>query len=198
MDKTELIKSIFDPYFEADKTMWAAFADAFTERKFKRNQFIKQTGRKEEYLNIIVNGSAGIFVQHNQQTACLDLCYEHDVCCDYMSFLTQTPAQLYTQTFEPLLLLSISYQSLQQIYNHTEIGNKIGRLAAEALYIHKQNQQIDLLTRTAEERYHLLLQKQPQIILRTPSKHIASYLGITPESISRIRKSAGSRHASQA
>ncbi|MCA6364348.1 MAG: Crp/Fnr family transcriptional regulator [Bacteroidetes bacterium] len=193
MDKTAFIKSIFDPYFEADKSVWAVFAEAFTERTFKRNQLIKEAGKHEEYLNIIVSGSAGIFALRNEQTVCLDLCYEQDVCCDYMSFLTQTPTPLYTQAFEPLQLLSVPFQALQQVYEQSAIGNKIGRLAAEGLYIHKQNQQIDLLTRTAEERYLMLMQKQPQVILRTPSKHIASFLGITPESMSRIRKNSGNQ-----
>ena len=181
MDKAAFIKSVFDPYFEAELSMWASFAEVFTERAFKKNQLIKEAGRKEEYLNIIVHGSAGIFLERGMQPVCLDLCYEQDVCCDYMSFLTQAPTPLYTQAFEPLQLLSVSFQALQQMYALSEVGNKIGCLAAEGLYIHKQHQQIDLLTRTAEERYQMLMQKQPQIILRTPSKHIASFLGITPK-----------------
>jgi CRP-like cAMP-binding protein len=193
MDKAAFIKTVFDPYFEAGLSTWASFADAFTEREFKKNKFIKEVGRKEDYLNIIVKGSAGIFVERGQQTVCLDLCYEQDVCCDYMSFLTQAATPLYTQAFEPLQLLSVSFPALQQVYEQSAIGNKIGRFAAEGLYIHKQNQQIDLLTRTAEERYHMLMQKQPQVILRTPSKYIASFLGITPESMSRIRKNAGNQ-----
>ncbi|MGL5888238.1 MAG: Crp/Fnr family transcriptional regulator, partial [Bacteroidia bacterium] len=77
---------------------------------------------------------------------------------------------------------------METLYATSVIGVQIGRIAAESLYIHKQNQQIELLTLTAEERYKQLLQKQPEIIKRTPSKHIASYLGVTPESLSRIRK----------
>lgn len=70
----------------------------------------------------------------------------------------------------------------------SDIGLNIGRVASESLFIHKQTQQIDLLMLTAEERYVKLLERQPEIVQRTPQKHIASYLGITPESFSRIRK----------
>ncbi len=49
-------------------------------------------------------------------------------------------------------------------------------------------QQIEILTKTAKQRYSEMLEKQPHILQRTPNKHIASYLGITPESLSRIRK----------
>ncbi|MCU0434229.1 MAG: cyclic nucleotide-binding domain-containing protein [Bacteroidia bacterium] len=188
MDNTSFIKSIFDPYFEAPAEVWHSFAAEMSEREFRKNQLIKQSGQKEDFLNIIAEGSAGIFMQQKLQTICLDLCYERDVCCDYMSFLTRQKTPLYVQALEPVKLLSISHTVLQHIYDNSLTGNQIGRSAAEALFVHKQNQQIELLTLTAEERYYRLMEKQPQIILRTPSKHIASYLGITPESISRIRK----------
>ena len=105
-----------------------------------------------------------------------------------MSFLLQKPTELYTLALENTELLSISHSDLNELYKGSEIGLNIGRIASESLFIHKQAQQIDLLTLTAEERYTKLLSRQPEIIQRTPQKHIASYLGITPESFSRIRK----------
>ena len=72
----------------------------------------------------------------------------------------------------------------------SDFGDKICRFAAEGLFIHKQKQQIDILTKSAKERYLELLNRQPQIIQRTPQKYIASYLGVTPQSLSRIRKEA--------
>jgi CRP-like cAMP-binding protein len=56
----------------------------------------------------------------------------------------------------------------------------------------KQSQQIELLTMTAEQRYMQMLEQYPDILLNTASKHIASYLGISPESLSRIKKKAAS------
>ena len=62
-------------------------------------------------------------------------------------------------------------------------------MGAENSFVEKQQQQIDLLTKTAEKRYTELLQKNPEIIQRIAQKHIASYLGITAQSLSRIRNS---------
>ena len=70
----------------------------------------------------------------------------------------------------------------------TEYGRQICQIATESMYIHKQTQQIELLSKTAEQRYLEMLEKQANIVQRTPNKYIASYLGITPESFSRIRK----------
>ena len=77
---------------------------------------------------------------------------------------------------------------------NTEFGSKICRFAAEALFIDKQSKQIDFLTKSAKERYLELQSRCPEIILRTPQKYIASFLGITPQSLSRIRKEHLSSH----
>ena len=187
-DKGKLIKEIFDPYFEAPLEIWESFSSFLKTRTFQKKEVIKDIGQKEQYLNIITKGSTGIFLWKENTVACLDLCFENEFFGDYMSFLLQEPTQLYTQAIEETELLSITYKDLNDLYYSSKIGMNIGRIAAESLFIHKQRQQIDLLQLTAEERYLMLLEKQPQMVLRTPQRYIASYLGITPESFSRIRK----------
>ncbi|MGD1839760.1 MAG: Crp/Fnr family transcriptional regulator [Thermonemataceae bacterium] len=183
-----LVKNIFDPYFEAPIEIWESFAEYLEPKSFKKNELIKDTNQKVKYLSIITKGSAGIFLWKENSTICLDLCYENEFFGDYMSFLTQKPTELFTQAIEYTELLSITYSDLNELYKSSTIGLNIGRIASESLFIHKQTQQIDLLMLTAEERYLNLLERQPEIVQRTPQKHIASYLGITPESYSRIRK----------
>jgi len=183
-----LVKKVFDPYFEAPLEIWESFAKVLKQHSYGKNEIIKEANRKEKSLSIITKGSAGIFLWKENYAICVDLCYENDFFGDYMSFLTQQPTSLYTLAIEPVELLSISFSDLNALYKSSEIGLKIGRIASESLFIDKQAQQIDLLTLTAEERYLKLLKRQPHIVQRTPQKHIASYLGITPESFSRIRK----------
>jgi len=188
-----LIKKIFDPYFEAPIEIWESFSSLLKSNIYKKNETIKREGAIEKTLSIILEGSAGIFLWKDNYEVCLDLCYENDFFGDYSSFLTQKPSNLFTKSIEPTEVLSISQTDLIKLYKSSSVGVNIGRIAAEALFIDKQEQQIDLLTLTAEERYLKLLQRQPEIIQRTPQKHIASYLGIAPESFSRIRKKVSSQ-----
>lgn len=189
MDKTALlVKKIFDPYFEAPLEIWESFATFLKRNSYKKNDIIKDVNKKEENLSVIVKGSAGVFLWKENSTICLDLCYENEFFGDYMSFLTQKTTELFTQAIEPIEILSISFLDLNELYNSSTIGINIGRIASESLFIHKQTQQIDLLMLTAEKRYLKLLERQPEIVQRTPQKYIASYLGVTPESFSRIRK----------
>jgi hypothetical protein len=77
---------------------------------------------------------------------------------------------------------------LQEIYAETNIGNTIGRLASEDLYIKKSKREVSLLNQSAEERYLNLFKEQPHLLNHLPLKYIAAYIGITPQALSRIRK----------
>ncbi len=185
---TKQIKEIFDPYYSAPIEVWETFSKRLKTVTFKKNKEIKSPNTTERKLYIINKGSAGIFLWNENHPICVDLCFENDFFGDYMSLLTQISSPLYTVSFEETEMFYITYSDLMDLYENSKFGAKIGRIAAESLFIHKQAQQIELLTKTAEQRYRELLIKQPYIIQRVPLKHIASYLGINAESLSRIRK----------
>lgn len=190
----EKIKQVFDPYFNVPVDVWKSFANLGEVLRTTKEQTIKKTGTTEKYLYFILEGSGGIFLWNNNNFVCIDLCFEGDFFGDYMSFLNQQPSPLEVITFEPSELFRISKDNFNRIGYNTAYGNTICRFAAEALFVHKQKQQIDILTKTASERYIELQTKQSKTIQRTPQKHIASYLGVTPQSLSRIRKEQTKRH----
>ena len=82
----------------------------------------------------------------------------------------------------------MEYDDVQEIFNSTAIGNRIGRIATEELFLKKAKRELDLLNKTAEERYLSLFTERPELIKEIPLKFIASYIGITPQALSRIRK----------
>ncbi len=187
-EKSIQIKKIFDPYYSAPIEVWDTFAKRLKTVTFKKNEEVKFSNTTEKKLYIINKGSAGIFLWKENHPVCIDLCFENDFFGDYLSLLTQKPTPLYTICFEETEMFYITFSDLIDLYENSKFGAKIGRIAAESLFIHKQSQQIELLTQTAEQRYKQLLTKQPHIIQRVPLKHIASFLGINAESLSRIRK----------
>ena len=194
MTTTELIKNAFDPYFEAPLEAWKSFTDLGEVIRTNKDQILKPNNSTEKYLSFILKGSGGILLWNKNNFVCIDLCYEMDFFGDYMSFLTQQTSPLEVLTFEPSELFRISHENFEKLSSDTEFGHRICRFAAEGLFIHKQEQQINLLTKTAAERYELLLARQPAVILRSPQKYIASYLGITPQSLSRIRNEYAAKH----
>lgn len=106
----------------------------------------------------------------------------------YNSFLTQTPSVYNIETLTRTTLWRMSYKDLQTIYRETEIGNTIGRKAGEELFLKKSQRELSLLNETAEQRYLNLFTEQRALLEKIPLKYIASYIGITPQALSRIRK----------
>jgi len=183
----QILKATFDEYYSAPLQIWETFAQKGKVIKAKKNEIIKNYNQTEKYFYFILSGSGGIMLYQNNNYLCVDLCYEGDVFGDYLSFLTNEPTALQVICFEPTILFRINKPNYQELAL-TDYGKIICQAASNSLFIHKQTQQLDLLSKTAEQRYLQLFAKQPNIIKRTPSKYIASYLGIAPESLSRIKK----------
>jgi len=182
-----IFKATFDPYFDAPLQIWETFARCGHVIETSKNEVIKKHGVKEKYFYFILKGSGGVMLFHNNNYLCIDLCYEGDFFGDYYSFITDTKTDLEVICFEHSTLFRIDKSKYQELAQ-TEYGKIICHIATESLYIHKQHQQLALLSQTAEQRYIEMLEKRPNIVQKTPNKYIASYLGITPESLSRIRK----------
>lgn len=186
------LKQTFDTIFEAPIRVWEKFAGFCEVVTFKKNEIIKRADATERNGYFILSGSAGVFLWKDSNYVCLDLMFEYDFFGDTMSLFTGEPSPIETMAIEHCEMVKISKTNIGKLED-TAIGKVLFLMAARDDYVKKQQQQIDLLLKTAEERYKDLLEKQPQLILRTPQKHIASYLGITKQSLSRIRKKMGEK-----
>ncbi|MCU0435690.1 MAG: Crp/Fnr family transcriptional regulator [Bacteroidia bacterium] len=181
------LKQSFAKYFDAPLVAWEVFSEHCSLVYPKKNEILKRAGNTEFAGYFILRGSGGVFVNKEHQSVCLDLFYEDAFFCDYMSLITQQPSPLETVVLEDSEMLFINRENIHKMKD-TPMGKHLFLTGAEWSFVEKQQQQIDLLLKTAEERYFELIERQPDIILRTPQKYIASYLGITTQSLSRIRK----------
>ena len=181
------LKETFDKTYEAPLIVWEQFAEFCKLRSFKKNEIIKKANTIERYGYFILSGSAGVFVWKEANYICLDLMFEEDFFGDSMSLNTGKITPIETMALENCEMLQISLENINKL-KQTDFGKILFMHAAEIDFVNKQKQQIDLLLKTAEERYFDIINEKPKVILRTPQKHIASYLGITTQSLSRIRK----------
>jgi CRP/FNR family transcriptional regulator, anaerobic regulatory protein len=185
MNELKLKKS-FDKYFDAPIEVWKSFTDLCEEVKFKKNEIIKPNGQTEKNAYFIIEGACGVFLWKENNFVCLDIVIENNFFADHMSLITEQPSPLETVAIEKTIALKISASNIAKL-KKSPFGNILFLLGAENSFVEKQQQQIDLLTKTAEQRYQELTNKNPEIIQRIAQKHIASYLGITTQSLSRIR-----------
>lgn len=185
----EILQKSFEKYFNAPIEAWEEFAEFCEPINFRKDEIIKHQNRTEEYFHFIIKGSAGIFLWKENNSVCLDFAFDNDFCGDYMSLLTQKPTELEVVALENSEMVRISRSNFHHL-GQKSVGQVIMQKSAESSFVEKQQQQIELLTKTAEERYRILQTKFPNIHQRIAQKHIASYLGITPQSLSRIRNPA--------
>ena len=185
---SEEVKKIFDNFFIADIAIWHEFAKYIRVRTFAKNQVIKDYHTTEKYINILVKGSACHFVWNGDRDICISLYYENHIFSDYFSFLKQKPTILKSEALEDTVVWSVSHGDLNLLFSKSEKGIMIGKAISDAMFIKKQMEQTDLLTLNPTERYLKLISERPEIFQRTPLKVIASYLGLTAESLSRVRK----------
>lgn len=183
----ELLKRAFDKFYDFPISFWKSISNLGEIVHIEKEVTIKEPNKTELHLHLIIKGSGGILLWNNNNFICTDLLMDSEFFCDYYSFITQQPTPYEVMTFENSTLFRISYSALIEFINTNEYGDKFWRYATQALYIDKHNQYIQAFTVTAAEIYKMLLNYQPDIIKRIPQKYIASYLGITPQSLSRIR-----------
>ncbi len=106
----------------------------------------------------------------------------------FASFIYQYPCNYYIEALEDSEILYVSYPDLQNLYSKYKPWERFGRILAEHFFIHSQVRTQNLLFLTHEQGYLNLLQEHPNIVQRVASFHIASYLGIKNQSLSRIKK----------
>ncbi len=114
--------------------------------------------------------------------------FERSFCSEYQSFLTEKPALMSLQALEDSELLLISHTDLHALFRLNKEFERIGRIVAEQSFIFVSQRFASMLLEDPETRYQNLVRERPKVVQRVPQYMIASYLGITPEALSRIRK----------
>jgi len=167
---------------------WEFFSSKLLRQEFPKNHILLKTGQTEEYLSFVEKGIVRFSVPKLENELTLAFVFDGHFASAYDSFLTRTPSAYQADTMTKTTLWRLNYDDLQTIYDKTDIGNKIGRLASEDLFLKKFKREISLLNETAEQRYLNLFTEQPHLIQQISLKYIASYIGVTPQALSRIRK----------
>lgn len=182
------IKKHFEKLVSMSEKDWSIFSSKLVKHKFPKKSILLKLGQKENYLSFIEQGIVRFYIPQEFKDLTFGFAFAGNFVSAYDFFLTQLPSNYQLETITETVVWSLTYDDLQSIYNETEIGNKIGRLASEDLFLKKSKREFSLLSDTAEQRYLNLFSEQPHLLKQIPLKYIASYIGIMPQSLSRIRK----------
>ncbi|HVV03997.1 MAG TPA: cyclic nucleotide-binding domain-containing protein [Puia sp.] len=164
----------FSPLPDSD---WDFFVSRLQQRIFRKKELILAAGKVEQYVNFIDSGIIRYFIVEEEKDITFEIAFESSFATAYDSFLTRMPVRYSGEALTDTVLWSIGYGHLQEMYARTTVGDRIGRLAAEELYIRKNQRQMSLLKDGAELRYKALMRDYPHLLRHVPLKYLASFIG---------------------
>ena len=184
------IKLYLDKIASISSLDWNFFISKLHRRIITKKSVFIKVNQIENHISFIESGIVRLFIPRDnpEKEITFGFSFKNQFVSAYDSFLTQSPSNYQLQALTETSVLSISYKDLQSVYKSTQIGNFIGRLTAEDLFLIKSNREQNLLNLNAEQRYLKLFKERPELLKFVPLKYISSYIGVTAQALSRIRK----------
>jgi len=169
---------------------WNEFIALFTPRKLKKREFLTKPGDVNDTSAYIISGCLRTFYTDGKgHEHTMQIGFEDWWAGDWLAYITGSPAHYSVEALEDTELLLLSRLDQEAFYAHNLKFEKYFRILLQSAYVAGQLRLISTMSKSAEERYMDLIQKYPHMELRVAQHHIASYLGITPEALSRIKRS---------
>jgi CRP-like cAMP-binding protein len=161
----------------------------FTPRKIRKNQFLLQQGEVCKHLAFVNSGCLRQYsIDHKGEVHIIQFAIGDWWIADLTSFLSRSPSTQYIDALQDSVVLLLEYESREKVVESVPKMERFFRLLLESKYVATVKRINDSLSESAEERYLSFLQMYPSLAEQVPQHDIASYLGITPQSLSRIRK----------
>lgn len=161
----------------------------FTEKRLGKDEYLLREGEVCKEVGFIIKGLARYFIRKESgEEMIYDFGKEGNFICNYESFLDRSPSSKNIQFIEDTTWLSISFDNLQVFYKKIREGEKFGRIICEQIFVDALRKITSLYTFTPEQRYQQFLDSYPHLQQRIPQYYVASFVGVQPPSLSRIRK----------
>ncbi len=159
------------------------------EIALQRNEYLKVKGSVDTNIYLVESGSLRIYVLDENEEHTIRFGYKNNLIAALDSFLNEKPSEFYIQALKKTSLKAISKKSFLSLMESSEANKEIWISILKSFVLQQMERERDILTSSPMERYNRVLKRSPQLFQEIPNKYIASYLRMTPETLSRIKKS---------
>lgn len=159
------------------------------ELVLSRNEYLKVKGSIDTNLYFVVSGSLRIYVIEEFEDHTIRFGYNGNLIAALDSFISEQPSDLYIQALKETQLKVISKKAYLEFIQGSSENRKLWNIILEQLIFQQMERERDILISSPLERYQRVLKRSPQLFQEIPNKYIASYLRMSPETLSRLKKS---------
>jgi CRP-like cAMP-binding protein len=190
----EQLRAALARHITTTESEFEHFSSHFTLRKMRKKQYILQQGDVAKHLFFVNKGCLRSFeTDDTGKEHVIQFSIENWWVSDMDSNLSQLPSQLNIECLENCELLQLEIHNLDKIYLEIPKLERFFRIITQNALIVSQRRLLSVMSKSALQRYLEFSDRYPLFMQRLPNHHIASYLGITPESLSRLRKEYATR-----
>ncbi|MFN0048893.1 MAG: Crp/Fnr family transcriptional regulator [Cytophagales bacterium] len=182
------VYSLLAQYHSLGEKAWAELIIRMQTSTVLKGEKLLQQGEIVKGLWILVNGVTRSYFVKNDKEITTWIATEGSPFTNYKSLALRVPSFETIEAIEDCYVICVSAEDLQFMYDHFTECNIIGRKMAEGYFIDYDDRLISMLYATAEDKFRDLMKSNPELFNRVPIKYLASYLDMTPETLSRMRK----------
>lgn len=192
MPGQHFLRNIFSPA-DFKESELELILPKFVRRTFSKNDFLLEEGKTEHHYWFLESGFARSYVNDSEGNDITTHFYSQgDIIIDWPSFFLRAPTRENIQALTDCDCWQLDYEQFQQLFHGIETFREHGRKRLVNSYFTLKKHGVAIIADSAKERYLRLMQEKPQLIHNVSLQHIATYLGITKFSLSRIRKEISS------
>lgn len=178
---------LLDPNNQLQPQQKVMVADTVRPVSVVKNHFLQHIGQTCRTIYYTQKGCARVFYMLHEQEITESFSFEEELAVRFESLLTNAPSRRAIQVLEDSEFLAFDMNKLEVVFTNQPFIEAMFRRMFHAYHIQSMERFENMQFRSAEERYQILLTHYPDVVRRVPLKFIASFLGITPVSLSRIR-----------
>lgn len=158
-------------------------------RTLKRNEFLKTSGTIDTNVYFVEKGSVRIFIEDENEERIIRFGYQGNIIVSLDSFLSGKPSEFYIQAIKASTVKVASKKDFYEFINSSNDNLKLWNSILEDLVLQQIEREKDLLYSSPKIRYERVLKRSPKLFQEIPNKYIANYLRMSPETLSRLKKS---------